>query len=686
MESSSSSVAVEQIERSSADDQVPRELLAALEHVDHEARSWYRELSVSMGQAQKLTDLKDSQIRYFEELDALHPQKTSRQSGASRLYTVVDLRRLRVLSLLSKQGMRAAEAADLLKRYERVVDQGVHPSVAEVLTQEQRAVADGFVLARIISQLMGAVQVELAPSERKPLEEPPLRVRGALFPRKPLFSSQTPDALDVKQAVDALLQNPTGVLLARVQVSDTAGFEHFPLHWFHADQNSQTVLFFSDEARDPGWELRYQYCVYIPPQQPQRTMVVLVEADADAQVPLLLEPQHPARCTLLELFLEIAEPIWTGFCHYTLAKNYRYRSDGFPLDQTRRTYTHLLTMIRTAMFPNDTTAMAVLLIPDSLEHPTSLMIMAHAGYVEDLVLRARLDLRGKEPQGLSGRAYRLREPFLTLNAQDNPYIEYAFAEGCTQALAIPLATSWGIAPFGVLYLATRSPEGGLTSNSVYAAMVLGSALSELLGRWWLTRLRHDLDMQLHRHINHLVRWIDSLDMQSPDFRRGITAIADLWDEIDRNKNDPAFLRTKLMLAVLDIDQYRETVQASSNELLPIAAQRHVREVIEGIDPTLDSYWFNNDHALLILRSDQVGQPLPIVERIQEQVSATPISAFRRDGSAASITVSVAYKTLSFQALYDLGKRDPGHLDCKVQAIVENLCQETQRRAEARRSA
>lgn len=671
------------------DESVPAELLDALMQVDKEAHGWARELLVSMGQAQKLTELKDSQIRYFEELDALHPQKTSRQAGASRLYTVADLRRLRILSLLTRQGYRAAEATELLKRHLRLVDQGTNPSVASVIEREQRAVADGFLLARLVSQLLGAIEAELAEPEH---EAGTLRVRGAVFPLRAVFASEQPAHDEIEEQVNCLLRNPTGFLLARVTTSDTTVDAHLPPTLLHSEQDTQTVLFFSEEARDLGWAPHYQYCVYIPPGQPQRTVIVLVETEHEVPLQLELEPadtvQEPAdtpqergraaRKKLLNLHLELAERIWTTFCNYSLAKNYRYRSDGFPLTQSRHTYKHLLKLIRAVIFPDDDTAMAVLLVPDSLDHPNALVILAHDGYARELELRARLDLRSNNPQGLSGRAYRLREPFLTLQAQDDPYIEYALAEGCTQALAVPLATSWGIAPFGVLYLATRSPNGALRSESVYAAMVLGTALSEMLGRWWLTRLRRDLDMTLHREIEHLVRWIDSLDTQGPDFDRGMQAITHLWEEIETKKYEPAFLHRKMVLVVLDIDQYRETVQMRSNELLPIAAQRHVRDAIATIEPNLESYWFNNDHALLILRSDLIQNPRTLIERIQDQVSLTSIGAVRRDGSAAYISISAAYKMLSFQALHDLGKRGPGYLREQVSMIVEHLCQETQR--------
>lgn len=653
----------------------PSDLTTIIQQIDQETESWRAELSVSIGQAQQMTGLKDSQIRYYEELEALRPRKTSAQSGASRLFTIADLRRLRVLALLAQQGLRPAEAAELVKQYSQAIDTGVRKPIATIVRQERSAVADGFFLTRLITQIIEAAQAELADPA---LGASLVRVRGAVLPLRRVFSCARPTPAELEAVGDQLLHMPADMLVALIEQSSADDLRTMPPALLEAGRDEQTVLFYSREPHALGLSARYRYCAYVPPAAPEQAVLLLLELPDDAQPAMLLQPRDETRRQLLDMLLALCADVAVTFCNATLSKDHRYRSDGFPLSLTHESTAELLQTIRAALFPGDDAAMAVLMVPDSLDQPESLSILAHCGYDDALAARARLDLRGEQGQGLSGRAYRLREPFLSLHADADRRVEYALEEGSQQALAVPLATTWSLSPFGVLYLATRSRTGCLDSQRAYAALILGSILSELLGRWWLTRLRKELDQSLHRRLPNIVDWLDSLDGRGPAFQRGMAQIGQLWHATQAALGDPALLRQRLTLAVLDIDHYRRNVQVRTNEPLPLQAQRHVREAIRRVDPALESYWFRNDHALLILPTYNQTEAMDLLLRIVDQVGLTPLQLPNVHGLLRPITVSAAFKVLTYQALCDLGSRGEEQLLAQVGAIVRQLCAATRR--------
>jgi len=657
----------------SATTHLPPDLSAIIESVDREASTWQRQLSVSIGQARELTGLKDSQIRYYEDLEALRPRKTSAQSGATRLYSLADLRRLRVLALLVEQGRRPAEAAELVRSFSHAITVGAHPPISQLVQQERGAVADGFLLARLISQVLEAAQAELTPNE---MAAPTIRVRGAILPLHALFSSNTPCPEEVASVGGDLLEAPTDMLVALVQRSDPKRLEQIPAALFDTGNDAQTILFYSPDPHPLGAEPHVVCCAYIPLAAPEHTVMLLLESQADVQAPTLLQPADKTRAWTLDTLLGLCVELSGAFCKATLSKGYRYRSDGFPIALTRESSASILSTIQRAIFPTDAEALAVLLVPNNLDKPASLSILAHSGYDDALALRAKLDLRGDSPQGISGRAYLLREPFLSLHAEADSRIEYALEEGCRQALAVPLATTWATAPFGVLYLATRGAVDSLDSQRAYMAIILGGILGELLGRWWLTRLRKDVDATVHRRLHSIVGWLDSLDERGPDFERGLQAISALWQEANQVADAPALARRHLTLAVLDIDHYRHTVQSRTNEPLPLHAQRHVNEAIKRVDPELRGYWFKNDHALLIVPgvSDELAHDL--LWRVADQVALTPLQLPGQNGPLRSITVSVAYKELTYKALHDLGRQGEEQLHRQIGVIVRELCART----------
>lgn len=652
---------------------LPSDLAAIILDVDRKADGWQHNLSVTIGQARLLTGLRESQIRYYEGLEALRPRKSSDQSGANRLFTLTELRRLSVLARLTEQGRRPAEAAELVRTFSHAVDIGARLPISTIARQERGAVADGFLLARLMSQLIAAAQAELAPDEGG---APAVRVRGAILPRRALVDGRQPSDEELAALGDELLQGPAGVLVALVHESDSKVLDDLPAPLLEAGGDQQTVLFYSPEPHPLGVESTVRYCAYIPPDAPQNIVMLLIDGPGRESVPLVLHPVSETRAWLLDTLLALCEAMAKEFCRSTLSKGHRYRSDGFPLSFSRDDSAGLLEVVRTSIFPGDDQSLAVLLVPNSLDCPESLSILAHSGYMDELVKRAKLDLRGDTPQGLSGRAYVLRELFLSLHAESDRRVEYALEEGCRQAMAVPLASTWAAAPFGVLYMATRSSDGALDSRRAYMALILGGILGELLGRWWLTRLRKDLDTTLHRRLESIVGWIDSLDERGPDFERGLKAVSTLWGEIARNPDDAALRRQRLSLAVLDIDHYRRTVQSHSNEPLPLRVQCHVNEAMARVAPRLRGYWFKNDHALLILPEVAGEQAEDLLARIIDQVALTPLELPGHRGPLKSITVSIAYRELTYKALHELGCRGEATLHQQIGVMVRQLCAQT----------
>jgi hypothetical protein len=420
-----------------------------------------------------------------------------------------------------------------------------------------------------------------------------------------------------------------------------------------------------------------QYCVYLPEQSSEQALLLLLDCPEGCTPPVVLRPGDPTRSRLLDTLLAMCAAVAPDFRSATLARDYRYRSDGFPLTVTQATCTQLIQTVCTALFPGDTQVLGALLVPNSLDRPESLSMLASQGYDEELTKRARLDLRGDQAQGLSGRAFRLREPFLSLDTSADSRVEYALEEGGRQALAVPLATTWGLAPFGVLYLATRSETSRLDSDRVYAALMLGSILSEMLGRWWLTRLRKDLDLALHQRLKDIVGWIDGLDERGPDYERGFAEVHALWETAANEMTEEEAERKHLTIAALDIDHYRHTVQTRSNEPLPLQARRHVNEALQRVNPCLRGYWFRNDHVLLVLANHDGMLAERLLKRIVDQVGLTPLPAPGLDGLPRSITVSAAFKELTYKALHDLGA-NRAELQQHIDALVRLLCVETKR--------
>lgn len=654
-------------------------LTAILERIVAESADWQRSMAVSIGRASAISGLKESQIRYFEELHALQPAKSTAQSGASRLYTLADLRRLRALALLAEHGYRAAESAALVRANADLVDQASRISVEALIARERGVVADGFFLARLASLLIDTLQSALDASAAHAR----LRVSALLFAARPLFAEACPDPDVVEQIGRELWNAPADVLVALVRPA--AGASQLPqLLLQSTGRDDQTLLYFStqpDERLEPEPPA---FLAYLPPGRLDLALIVGIDdrdAPANYCVSDMAANLDAEQATMLDRLLALYGLIFADFRVVARGRGYRYRSDGFPLAVTCESYRYLLSHIRSVVFPDDDCSMAVLLIPDSLDQPDVLSILAHSGYKQELAAQAKLELRGAG-QGLSGRAYCLREPFVSLAAAADDRVTYGHEEDCTVALAVPLAASWGTSPFGVLYLASTRPGQVLPSPVIFATLLLADILSEMLGRWWLTRLRKAEDARLQARLGRIMRWIDSLDAAGPDLQGALDALHDVAATVNLQSRSES--GKTLALVVLDIAHYRATIQIRTTDPFPIQVQDHVQAAVKRVLPDQFSrcYWFANDHALLILRERSREQVDDDVQRIADQVNANPVDLRDSDGEAVFLAVGTAVKLLSYRSLADMGWNDPTGFRERVLAIVRYLREEAGRNADA----
>ncbi|HWQ13967.1 MAG TPA: MerR family transcriptional regulator [Roseiflexaceae bacterium] len=644
-----------------------------IEQLDRVARTWRETFTVSIGRASVMTGLKEHEIRYFEELKALRPEKSTGQGGATRLFSLLELRRLYTLARLRHLGYRPSDAAEIVRTYQDRIDRGIHSSLASLIRHEGSAITDGFLLARLMSQLLDAAQIaltEVAP----PAGVKQLRVFGALVPMRPLVrdpaSLTEPEVRQIGRRL-AWAAEDTLIALARDAVVPLEP-TRVPQTLVDSGRNETTILFYSPEAWEiPGWA-SCRYCVYMPDGRPELALWLMVDVDGDTPLPPVLHPLPQARAVLFDHTLQLCARVFHEFRSTTLIKQYRYRSDGFQIEHTRTTYSDMLKTVCELIFPDDPDSMAVLLIPNSLDDPKVLAILAHHGYDDELAYRAKLSLDGGG-QGLCGRAYTLREPFLSLAARVDPRVAYGVEEGCRVAFAAPLMASWGLAPFGVLYLASKKEDATLSSEVCYVALVLGSILGELLGRWWLTRLRRTQDVLLHERAADLVRWLDSLDEHGADFQRALDWLERLWQRIHREE---VAAGTSLALAVLDVDQYRARVQVQSNEPLPLATQNYVCAAIQKILPEVPVYWCKNDHAILLLEDYERDRALAVIRRVLSQVAVRPLPVNGADGRPLRVSVSAAVKVMTYQDLYDLDREGGKAFRCDAGKIIDELRAQT----------
>ena len=215
---------------------------------------------------------------------------------------------------------------------------------------------------------------------------------------------------------------------------------------------------------------------------------------------------------------------------------------------------------------------------------------------------------------------------------------------------------------------------------IYTALLLGNLLSELLGRWWLTRVRKAQDARLHRDMGQTIHWIDGLDAHGPALQRGLVMLQELWIKLAKPKRTPI---GSLSLIVLDIAHYRTTVQIHSNDPIPVQAQQHIDCAITAVfgGALKQWYWFANDHALLILEDCERAKADTYAQRIRERVEAQPLMLPGSEQQGIELAVRTAVRTMSYQSFLDLGysgddqdggKRTTDQLFAHLNEIIEHL--------------
>lgn len=645
-------------------------ILALINRVLPEVETWREHLTVSIGRATELTGLKDTQIRYFEDLYR-QDRDAAVHSGATRSYSLADLRRLAVFAELLKEGYRPAQATEMVRSFASVIDQGAARTIADVLREEGDAITDGFLLSRLASQVIFAAQREL----RERAQD--ARVTAMFLVERSIDPSAM---IDLARMGRDLAAHPYDMLVA-VDRAAVIGepFDGGESVW--NDDESSIVLFYS---RDP-WSVpvpdHAQFCCYRPLSAPDATVVFMVESNGHDNLPPVLTIETSARAHLLDWMVRMCRAIFPEFRRATRMHNYRYRSDGYRLSHTRKALNRLMDRVRNLIFDEDAeVSLACLLLPNDLYEPAYLSILAHAGYPDEVARRARLSLHG-DGEGLSGRAFNKREPFLTRDAAHDMRVFGAQDEHCQVALAAPLLSHWDTHPFGVLYLASQRPVSALWSKTAFVALVFGNILSELLGRWWLTRLRRKHDDLLHSYVEEYVRWFDGMDMHGPEFQEGLGQIEQIWERIaalfENAGNARALVerlsRQYVTLAVLDIDRSR--CRSRGDEPFLLAAQRHVHQAIAHILPGVRGYWFKNDHTLLALDGYTLEEAIILTRRIASRVQMVPVVVAGRT-ERTTITISAALKALSYQELYDLSHHDRDVLRASLTTIIDAVYEQT----------
>lgn len=671
--------------------------------------TWHDQLGVTISQAALVSGLEESQIRYFvEKLGVLQSANGAHVRGTQpsndrrdysdegkpspsgrRLYTVQDLRRLRAIALLLREDHKPRTAAAIAKQYASQLQNDVNGHLATLLRREGDAITDGFLLSRLMSQLIYACQAELRDQCGAHVTVAGLIFLDPLAPVQDALRRAT-TTWEVGHLASQFIASPTDMLIAidRAKI-DTP---HAPAQALDPmpGQDDSTILFYSREH----WEFPLQdtpgYCVYTSSADPTHQITLLIEPAHDRELPSRVRMRTRGRTELVDRLLALCAEIFPDFRDATQTRNHRYRSDGYPIAYTQELYTRVLSAIRHLVFPGVEDSMACLLVPNSLAQPEWLSILAYNNYDAELAARVKLQLRDIG-QGISGRAYNTREAIMSFHAERDRRLAYGMEEQAKVALAIPLSERWTSSPFGVLYLASQREATSDMSARAFAGLLLGNIVSELVGRWWLTRLRRAHDVFLHNQTTHLIHWLESMDQHGPDFERALVSFEELWrDGRTRLANgEKGVGERQIALIVFDIDPPQQRIGfAESNEPFMLRAQLHVADAIAD---TLNAnmpvmrgpWWFKNDHSLVML----VGQPedavMRYVRRIIERVAMLPLRLSDHGPRRVNITVSAAVKMLTLHALDDLAGRDDASdgavLRQRMQEIVDDIYLQTRER-------
>jgi DNA-binding transcriptional MerR regulator len=457
-----------------------------LDGLRRSSEDWRTELSVSIGRARALTGLKETQIRYFEELGALHPAKTGASAGASRLYTLADLRRLHALAALLRAGHRPAEAAEIVRNHAQRIDLDARPSLPDTARVELLAEIDGFLLSRLATQLLDIANLALGASEG--------RVVAILLSERP----ETGDAATASPAdgrtID-LANIPAYTLIAVDRHALVSGQHAHGQFSADDSQEESTLVFYSRTPSELPAADTWRACRY-PLAALPHTQLFLVFDTAHTQP----EPATSRPCTSAQANFERLARLYAGVCaafrSHRPARDYRATIDGWLTASAGAVSRRLLDYLRLHLFADDETGVVAILVPNSLCQGVSLSTIACSGEEDGRAFNLSVDLRADE-QGAVGRAFKRREPVLTHNVEAGSGAAVAREPCVGTTLAIPLVGE-GHAPLGVLYIASRRPNLHLGSDGVYLSLALASIASELVGRWWLGRLRRREETRLHQ--------------------------------------------------------------------------------------------------------------------------------------------------------------------------------------------
>jgi DNA-binding transcriptional MerR regulator len=468
-----------------------------LDGLRRSSEDWRTELSVSIGRARALTGLKETQIRYFEELGALHPAKTGAKTGASRLYTLADLRRLHALAALLQAGHRPAEAAEIVRNHAQRIELDARPSLADTARFELLAEIDGFLLSRLATQLLDAANAALGAPEGH--EDG--RVVAILLSERPV-ASDVAVALPTDSGTIDLANIPAHTLIAVDRHALISGQHSHGRLLADDSQEESALVFYSRTSSELPAASTWRVCRYTLAALPQAQLLLVIDTARTQAEQGASRPCTSAQANF-ERLARLYAGVFAAFRSQRPARDYRATIDGWLTASPGAIQHRLLDYLRLHLFADDETGVAAILVPNSLYQGVSLSTIACSGEESSYALELSVDLRA-DRQGAIGRAFKQCEPVLTRSVEAEGRAALARETFAGTTLAIPLVGE-GHPPFGVLYLASRRPNLHLGSDGVYLSLALATIAGELVGRWWIGRLRRRQETRLHQLVERIIQ-------------------------------------------------------------------------------------------------------------------------------------------------------------------------------------
>jgi len=608
------------------------------------AEQWREELYVQIGRAAAILGMKESTIRYIE---ALAQERYSLELGRSldrnRAYTLQDLERLWVIGqLIEQSNLKPSEAVQLFNENLSRQSALVSP-LEQAIPAEHVTLSDGFVLSRICHFLLRFLDHHLT---HQGVTNGTTQLVGLLFPRIEQQAIAVRDPTSIGRHLSNVLVCYRSELL-KPEIDA-------PTSFWSDDENllnrNTTVTFIQDD----DWALSDRLSIHVAhpgrPSDLRPVLIVLRSSDGkdSALSPTILGDLQSH--TLFNNLVRLITSIAVEFRPNRQSSALRFRSDGLPpillhdqLPKLLRLFTEVaLNLPHGAAMPS---GFAVLLTPDNLERPARLHIAAHWNYDPKLADVAELRL-GDAPEGLSGEAYRNREPTFASAPKSDPRVVYAEREGATGAIAIPLLLDRHIQPYGVLYIASTDQDHRINPERSQILLLAANILAEQLARYWIKLLRHWSEQRVLFNANNL-RWLAALDLEEYNqVVEALTRLGDTW-LTSMNTDKPEGTMESVTLVVIDIYQSRRlSAEMSIQLLIPLILQR-LEESWKNMSTSLltnkqvevfGPAWFRGDHLLvslvnltpeefqqvrrLIGRLLQVNQRFPLEELEEKQLRVT----------------------------------------------------------------